>query len=205
MGAQQLDLLAALDPTPPPAASWTPAPPPPTRGPRGVTEASVIAALVAHLDVIVPLHMADMATWTQARRRRVGLPAGWSVLVGHVDSVLFLSRTPARSGLVRNVYARGLAAAAGEPGGASLFGGHWCYAAHPGCPVGRPTLVVPLDSLIARCQAAIRSPDWWQPLEELRAAEGIPGPRPVERRAVPRTRRPVRAPRVVDVPTGGVL
>ncbi|OHV42220.1 hypothetical protein BBK14_11405 [Parafrankia soli] len=200
---QQLDLLAALDDPAPPSAIWTPAPP----GRNARTEAEAAQTLLDHLLVAVPLHMAEMAGWSQERRRRVGLPAGWSALVGMADSMMFLPQTAGRSEAAYGLYARGLAVLAYEAGGSGLFGAHWCAAPHPGCPVGSPTLVVPLAALAARCRAAMARPEWQGPLVDLEALLADDG-RPVHRRAtrtVPRTRRPVRAPRVVDVPTGGVL
>lgn len=106
-------------------------------GVRGLTGEEMADHLAEWLRFAVPLHIARLRG-VPADRRRFYLPHGWHGLVSMADSMMFPSRfkgaKKGRAELASNLYARGLAVLAYEPGGVTLFGAHFCTAPHDGCP-----------------------------------------------------------------------
>jgi hypothetical protein len=107
-------------------------------GTRSLRPEEVEANLAEALRCAVPLHVAEMRGWTPDRRRRVGMPHGWTAHIGLADSMLFGTKIRGRAELAFTTWARGLAVLAYEPGGVTLFGVHFCAVDHDGCPAVRP-------------------------------------------------------------------
>lgn len=202
MSAVQLDLLAELTPTPAPAR-WTPAPGGPP-GVRSMTAEEARENLAEGLRWAVPIHIAELRNWPAARRRSY-LPPGGLESLGMADAIMFQTKSWKGTARAFDAYARALAILAYEPGGVTLFDLHFCTAPHPGCPrdwtprrpVDGAAMWAEFHALLDEYEALLDADD--------AAERGEPVPAPRRERTVPRTRRPARAPRMVDVPAGGVL
>lgn len=196
--AGQLDLLAALDAAPPPAPRREGSGAP--DGVRSLTDADVRESLAEGLRFAVPIHMLELRT-VPADRRRFYLPPGGLESLGMADSIMWRPKSWKLAARSFDAYARTLAILAYEPGGVDLFDVHFCAAPHPGCPhdwTPRP----PVDGA-ATMDEFNAILDEYEALLDAEDGDTVPEPRPA--RTVPRTRRPTRAPRIVTVPTGGVL
>lgn len=76
------------------------------------------------LQAAVPIWIADMRSWPEEQRLEAAREAG-QYIAEHGDDLMFRSK-PGRSKDAFNQLARGLAAAAYQPGGITFAGMHFC-------------------------------------------------------------------------------
>jgi hypothetical protein len=88
------------------------------------------STLMTALDAAVPLHILLMRDWRPSQRIN---EAHWAsgVIAAKGDVLQYGGKGAAGA---FNALARGLAAAAYQPGGVTFAGRHWCVEAHIACP-----------------------------------------------------------------------
>jgi hypothetical protein len=88
-------------------------------------EQAVRSTLLTTLQLAVPLHIAVLATSTVEERIALAKTAA-DVIASQGDLLQFKGSKPGKTAAVFNALARGLAAAAYQPGGVTFLGQHWC-------------------------------------------------------------------------------
>ncbi len=91
--------------------------------------------LLIGMEVMVPMWIREVAGWPPEDRQAAAAAAAELISCG-ADQLK--ETNPRKRGLPRgtvtSAIARGLAVLAHLPGGVTWAGGHWCTAAHEGCP-----------------------------------------------------------------------
>lgn len=90
------------------------------------------ALLPDMLAVAVPWWIAELHPYTAEKRHRIGREDG-AFIASHGDDILYRGHKKGKSAAAFNALARGLAAAAFQPGGVRFAGLRWC-AAHLNLP-----------------------------------------------------------------------
>jgi hypothetical protein len=94
---------------------------------------NVSALLLSSLDAAVPMWMLELKHATGAQRAEIGSRCAEEV-AAHGDVLLYGGKGCAA---VFNALAKGIAVAAHQPGGVTVFGRHWCVGSqHMGVPHG---------------------------------------------------------------------
>jgi hypothetical protein len=84
------------------------------------------------LDAAVPLHIDEMRTWKP--RHRADEAHCLAQVITEKGDVLQYGGQRGEAARTFTALARGLAAAAYQPGGVTFAGRHWCVEAHIACP-----------------------------------------------------------------------
>lgn len=79
------------------------------------------------LEAAVPLHIWVMKDWSPEARMWTGRDMA-DYISAHGDVILYRGHKQGESGRAFNALAKGLAAAAYQPGGVTFHGLHWCAA-----------------------------------------------------------------------------